>query len=147
MIRRIFERILFLFSYLLSIPEGTPERKPAAALMKTVAAKTKNDKNMKKVFSPEEIEEILAKRDYGGSLTPAEHKAIREEYRKIKRHANEMEKGNKDRLIVVPSLVTGDGFYKVFDFSALYYVYRLADRMGSERLQNKRSKRWMISIN
>lgn len=109
---------------------AAPAREPATALMKTVAARTGNEKNMKKVFSPEEIDDILARRDSGEALKPVEHKAIREKYRNIKRHAKEMKKGNKERLIVVPSIITGEGFYKVFDFSALYYVYRLADRMG-----------------
>ena len=104
--------------------------RPATELMKTVASKTMNEENIKKVFSREEIEEILTKRDSGIDITPSEHKAIREQYRRIKRHAKELEKGNQSRLIVVPSIVTGDGFYKVFDFSALYYVYRLAERMS-----------------
>ena len=110
---------------------------PATDLMKTVAAKTMNQKSLKKVFSPEEIEEILAKRDSGEKLTTAEQRAIEAEYRRIKRHVKEMEKGNNDRIIVVPSIKSNDGFYKVFDFSALYYVYRLADRMGrSAKLMN-----------
>ncbi len=104
--------------------------KPATELMKVVASKTMNEENIKIVFSREEIEEILTKRDSGIDITPSEHKAIREQYRRIKRHAKELEKGNQSRLIVVPSIVTGDGFYKVFDFSALYYVYRLAERMS-----------------
>ena len=113
--------------------------KPATELMKTVASKTLNEKNMKKVFSQDEIDEILARRDSGLEITPLEHKAIRERYRKIKRRAKELEKGNQGRLIVVPSIVTGDGFYKVFDFSTLYYVYRLADRMGRSA--------WLLSDN
>ena len=32
-------------------------------------------------------------------------------------------------IIVVPSLLGDAKFYKVFEFSALYYVYRLAERM------------------
>lgn len=118
-----------------STKKQTPE--PATKLMKTVAAKTMNKKNMNKVFSPEEIEEILAKRDSGEKLATVEQKAIEAEYRRIKRRAKEMEKGNQSRIIVVPSIKSGDGFYKVFDFSALYYVYRLADRMGrSAKLMN-----------
>ena len=72
----------------------------------------------------------MARRDAGEALESPEYQAIREEYRAIKRHAKELEKGNQSRLIVVPSIVTREGFYKVFDFSALYYVYNLADRMG-----------------
>ena len=84
--------------------------KPATELMKTVASKTLNEKNMKKVFSQDEIDEILARRDSGLEITPLEHKAIRERYRKIKRCVRELEKGNQGRLIVVPSIVTDDGF-------------------------------------
>ena len=115
------------------VDAALPAPEPATKLMKTVAAKTMNKKSMNKVFSPEEIEEILAKRDSGEKLATAEQKAIGAEYRRIKRRAKEMEKGNQSRIIVVPSIKSGDGFYKVFDFSALYYVYRLADRMGRMR--------------
>lgn len=104
--------------------------KPATDLMKMVAAKTMNEKNMKKVFTPEEIESILARRDSGEKLEPIEHKALKEQYRKMKRFAKDLEKGNKERLILVPSVSQGGNFYKLFEFSALYYVYRLADRMG-----------------
>ena len=108
---------------------NTP-RIPATKLMKTVASKTKNMKNMVKVFSPEEIEEIMARRDDGDELTQTEHKAIREQYRKMKRRVKEMEKGNREKIIAIPSITNKGGFYKLFDFSALYYVYRLANRMG-----------------
>ncbi len=115
----------------------SPGPEPATDLMKTVAARTMNQRSMKKVFSLEEIEEILAKRDNGEKLTTVEQRAIEAEYRRIKRHVKEMEKGNNGRVIVVPSIKSNDGFYKVFDFSALYYVYRLADRMGrSAKLMN-----------
>ena len=103
---------------------------PATDLMKMVAAKTLNEKNMEKVFTQEEIEDILMRRDSGEALEPIEHKVLKEQYRKMKRFVKGLEKGNKERLILVPSISQGGGFYKVFDFSALYYVYRLADRMG-----------------
>lgn len=103
---------------------------PATELMKVVAAKTFNEKNMAKVFTQEELEDILSRRDAGESLEPREHKALRDQYRKMKRQVKEMEKGNKERVILVPSISQKGEFYKLFDFSALYYVYRLADRMG-----------------
>lgn len=114
-----------------------PDKKPATPLMKRVAARTLNEKNMKKVFTQEEISEIMSKKSAGEKLTVEESTAIRAHYRKMKKRVKELEKGNQSRLIVVPSISQGDQFYKVFDFSALYYVYRLADRMGrNARLSN-----------
>lgn len=122
-------------------PQNQQEPEPATELMKTVASRTKHTKNLSKIFTQKDIEEILSRRDFGEKLSTAEHKAIEAEYRRIKRRAKEMEKGNRDRIIVVPSIKTNNGFYKVFDFSALYYVYRLADRMGrGARLLNDNDK-------
>ncbi len=111
-------------------------QEPATELMKAVAVKAANLKSLEKTLSAGELEEILAKRDAGETLELAERKALREKYRQIKRQVKEMEKGNKGRIIVMPA-ITSPNFYKVFDFSALYYVYRLADRMGrSARLMH-----------
>lgn len=106
------------------------DKAPATPLMKMVASKAPNPKNIKKVFSPEEIAEILAKKSEAGEISDEERNALKEQYRKIKRQVKEMEKGNQSRVIVFPSLTNGSGWYKVIEFSALYYVYRLADRMG-----------------
>ena len=115
-------------------------QEPATELMKAVATKAVNLNNLEKVFSPKDVEEILAKREAGGTLEPAERKALREKYRKIKRQVKEMERGNKGKIIVMPAITNPD-FYKVFDFSALYYVYRLANRMGrSARLMHDSDK-------
>ena len=80
-------------------PKARGEREPATELMKTVATKTDNVKNLGKVFTYDEIEEILMRRDDGEVLTPVEHKAIRDKYRKMKRQVKEMEEGNKEKQI------------------------------------------------
>lgn len=113
-----------------SLSKPDSEKKPATDLMKAVARKAPSPKNMKKVFTKEEIDEIIDRKEIGDQLDPEEKLAIKEQYRKIKRQVKEMEKGNQSRVIVFPSLTSGQGWYKVLDFSALYYVYRLADRMG-----------------
>lgn len=107
-----------------------PEKPPATRLMKMVAEKAPSSRRMQKVFTDEEIEDILKKRDQGRELETEERMVLKERYRKIKRQVKEMEKDNQSRLIVFPSLTNGDGWYKVVEFSALYYVYRLAERMG-----------------
>ena len=66
---------------------------PATELMKMVATKAPQEQKIKKVFDKGEIAEILAKRDAGEGLTAAEHVAIREEYRHMKRRVKELEKG------------------------------------------------------
>ncbi|MBQ2660580.1 hypothetical protein IJF93_00690 [Candidatus Saccharibacteria bacterium] len=119
---------------------------PATHLMKKVASLAPNAKSMKKVFSDEEIAEILDKRDAGEGLLPEEKVAIKDKYRKIKRQVKEMEKGNQSRVIVFPSLPSGDGWYKVIEFSALYYAYRLADRMGRSARVYKDSDKFSKAI-
>ena len=105
------------------------EKPPATELMKTVARKAPKNKAIQKVFSEEEIKEInrinVLEDNAGQDRT-----AAKEKYRKIKRLVKEMERGNNQKIIIFPSLVNGEGWYKVVEFSALYYVYRLAPRMG-----------------
>lgn len=105
------------------------KRKPATEVMKIVASRATNRKAMEKVFSPDEIEDILLKKEDGDELTKEENRKLRDVYRKMKRFAKDLEANNNQRIIVVPSLLGDAKFYKVFEFSALYYVYRLADRM------------------
>lgn len=105
------------------------EEKPATELMKTVAARTMNYKNMEKVFAPEELKEI-SERVTAEQRRRAESEAKRTEYRRMKQLVKQLEEGNKSRLYAIPSISQGEGFYKMFGFSALYYAYRLAPRMG-----------------
>lgn len=110
---------------------GSPAAKlPATALMKKVAEKAPHVEKMRKAFSKGEINEILARVDGGEIISTEERALLREKYRKIKRQVKEMEAGNQSKVIAFPSLTNGQGWYKVVEFSALYYVYRLADRMG-----------------
>lgn len=105
-------------------------KEPATAVMKAVASSTADKKKLAKTFSPMEIEEILAKREDGGKLEPAEIAAIRVKYRQIKRQVKDLECGNNSKLYLFPSITSGGDWYKMIEFSALYYVYRLAPRMG-----------------
>ena len=105
-------------------------REPATAAMKAVAESTADARKLTKSFSPNEIEEILAKRNSGGKLEPVETAAIRTKYRQIKHQIKELEHGNNSKLYIFPSITSGDNWYKLIEFSALYYVYRLAPRMG-----------------
>lgn len=103
----------------------------ATVLMKTVASKSLYIEKAKKVFTEEELAEIVARRNAGEEVHGADKMALREYYRKVKAHAKEMEAGNKSCIIVFPSYsARGDKWYKTIDFSALYYVYRLANKMG-----------------
>lgn len=67
---------------------------------------------------------------------------LRTKYRAIKRQVKEMEIGNLDRMIIFPSLVNGSEWYKLIEFSALYYAYRLAPRMGRKARVLKDSDRF-----
>lgn len=117
--------------------QKTTERKPATSVMKAVAERTMDRKRMQKDFTKEEIEDIIFKRQEGDELTKAETRALRERYRNMKRWVLEKEKTNRNQIICVPCIMDGKGFYKLFEVSALYYVYRLADRM--QRTANLRS--------
>ena len=106
------------------------DREPATAVMKQVARRTLDYHRLERDFTPEEIEDILFKREDGEELSKAEIKILRNQYRKMKRWAMAKEKTNVQQIICVPSLMDDKGFYKLFEISALYYAYRLADRMG-----------------
>jgi len=106
---------------------------PATSLMKTVARRSPGNRSLNAVFSEEERKEI-----FGSS--PEEMKrreeikqqkiAQKKEYLRIKKWVKEKEKDNRSKLYAFPSVGDDKGWYKMMDFSALYYAYRLADRMG-----------------
>lgn len=103
--------------------------------MKIVAARAPKKKKLDKSFTPGEIKEIQAMRSQNelseyDRLKREENRLRRDKYKRIKQLVREMEAGNKSRVIVFPQLTNGAGWYKVVEFSALYYVYRLSDRMG-----------------
>ncbi len=111
--------------------ENSLKMEEATEVMKAVAARTQASEEMlKKTFSKKEIDEIIARRDGGSSLEKEETIAIRTRYRRIKKLVKEMEYGNNQKIIVFPSLTSSGEWYKLIEFSALYYVYRLAARMG-----------------
>lgn len=117
------------------------QKKPATEIMKIVASKTENYEDMKRVFTDAEIKSIMQRRAVGESVDSAESAALKAKYREIKRWVLEAEKGNQSRVIVFPCITNGTGWYKVVEFSALYYAYRLADRMGRRaRVMNDSDK-------
>lgn len=119
-----------------------PEKKPATELMKRVAEKAPSKRKIMHDFSPAEQAEIFKNIQNDNSAikdTIQQQKdeiadeVRRELIRKVKRLAKEMELGNNSRIILFPSYSrngTKLEWYKMGDFSALYYTYRMADRMG-----------------
>lgn len=79
--------------------------------MKTVASKSFNPKILPKSFTKKEIAEILHRKADGDAVSKNENRKLRDEYRRIKRIAKEMEANNNQQIILVPSLV-GESFYE-----------------------------------
>ena len=114
----------------------------ATELMKTIAEKVPSKKKIMNDFSPAEQAEIFERIERGNARAKAlklkrddsiEDEERRELIRKIKRTAKEMEMGNQSRVILFPSYSRNGSelsWYKLGDFSALYYTYRMAERMG-----------------
>lgn len=124
-------------------PAPTPKHnsKPVPTdLMKAVAIKTPVRRKIDRDFPPEVATEIRQKlKEKKAAQSPeaiAKTEAERERREKIihiKKIAREMEKGNNSKIILFPSYSRHSDkleWYKMGDFSALYYVYRMADRMG-----------------
>lgn len=106
-------------------------------LMEKVARKVPVKSKINKDFPPEQAERILnsvKKREeekYGE--TDEQRMARREKIIEIKKTVREMEKDNRDKVILFPSFSRNPNsqpWYKMGDISALYYAYRMADRMG-----------------
>lgn len=106
-------------------------------LMEAVAMKAPVKSKIKKDFAPEQAEKILKTLKQQNAPTVTVDEETNEKRRKrivrIKRIAKEMEQGNKSKIIVFPSYSRKNDrleWYKMGDFSALYYAYRMATRMG-----------------
>ena len=113
--------------------KSAPVRKESATeLMKLVASKVPVESKIKRTFSEEETSEILAgspKSDKDATPDAEDRKNFKKEQKRIKRLVLEMEDTNRDKLIFYKSTYDGE-FYKALNTSALYYCYRLAQRMG-----------------
>ena len=120
---------------------GYPQKQEAASeLMKRVAIKAPIKKRMEADFSPAEAEEIrqrMRKIEQGQEELERERSEAELERRKkliqIKKTARELEKGNNSRIIMFPSYTKKKNdvdWHKMGDFSALYYAYRIATRLG-----------------
>lgn len=116
------------------------QNKPASDLMKAVAMHAPVKKKIDKDFSPAEAAEIKrnlaiqhAKKEELAKEETPEALTRREKIINIKKWAREIEKTNQDKLVIFPSYSRNSDkleWYKMADFSAMYYTYRMANRMG-----------------
>lgn len=114
------------------LQEGTVEVKPATELMKKVAAATLDREKMEKDFTPEEIKEIMARRVKQEEISKADSQKLSKMTRTNKKWVRLHAAGDYGRLFFYPSYTAKNGeiWYKTLDFSALYFVYNLAERIG-----------------
>lgn len=119
----------------------------ASDLMKVVAEKVPSKKKIEKDFSPAEQAEIYGKirqnqekeeevKKAGSNGEPEEDTAVTDAERKeravkAKHFAKELEAENRSKIIIFPSYsrIAEDKWYKMGDFSALYYAFRMSSRM------------------
>lgn len=113
------------FSDTASIEAGA-EKKPEepSEMMRMVVEAIPVKEKLKRTFSDAEAKQILDE-----NAEKEEHVAFKKELKRIKHLVLDMEAKNRDRVIFYKSSEDGK-FYKALDTSALYYAYRLADRMG-----------------
>ena len=104
-------------------------------LMEAVAMKAPVKSKIEKDFPPEVADKI--KRNLKDKKVmdadKEEEKERRKRIVKIKNLAKEMEQGNNSKVILFPSYSRKSdelSWYKMGEFSALYYVHRMAVRMG-----------------
>ncbi len=114
-------------------------KEPATPLMKAVASYAPSIAKMREDFTPNEIREInhiIAKREEAEISENAKSEdeiELRKKAIKVKRIAKKLESGNNSKLIFFPSYSKKTNeliWYKAGNFSALYYTYRVADRLG-----------------
>ena len=116
--------------------QATATNAPATDLMKKVAEKVPQTKKIRREFSQEDAAEIFDKIEKPSIKSEEEvelEQSQRELIYNIKKTAKRMELGNKDKIIIFPSYSRKSAnltWYKLGDFSAEYYLYRMADRMG-----------------
>lgn len=108
------------------------EVKPATELMKKVAEKATDKGKMSKVFSMKEIEEILEKKSKNQEVSAQEKQILTKVTRANKKWVKNHSVGEFGKIFLYPSYTGKDGavWYKMLDFSALYFVYYLAERMA-----------------
>lgn len=123
------EEELPLFAFDRAMAQAKEEKGPATAVMRAVAERTLDYRRMKKDFTPQEIEDIIFKRQEGDELTKEETRALCERYRKMKRWALEKEKTNRTQIIFVPCIIDNRGFYKLFEILARGWCLCGADRV------------------
>lgn len=109
-------------------PKTKSSEKAPNEMMQVVAQAVPVKKKLQRSFDKEEVERYLENK----RLQEEERelrKGFKNNLKRVKRLVLDMEATNRDRLILYQSSENGQ-FYKALDTSALYYAYRLADRMG-----------------
>lgn len=113
--------------------DSKKSKSSATDLMKIVAESIPIKNKLKKSFSEDEVRQILANSTKYMTEEERQERAAKDKFKKnlkrIKRLILDMEATNRDKLIFYQSSYEGQ-FYRALDTSALYYAYRLADRMG-----------------
>ncbi len=111
---------------------GNKPKEEPSEIMKMVASKVPNSKAVKKVFSDEEIEKIVARVNAGEILNPKENAELTKEYRRLKTMAVAYEEQMqvRNQLIAFPSIKGQGNWYKMIGISALYTAYRICPRIG-----------------
>lgn len=107
--------------------KASPDKKAPKSpseMMEIVARAVPVHKKLKRSFSDEEIAQFL-----DDKLEKTAHAEFKKEVKRIKRKVLDLEATNRTQLILYKSSENGD-FYKALDTSALYYAYRIAQRMG-----------------
>ncbi len=114
------------------IDETGMEITPANGLMKKVAESATDIEKMKQSFTPKEIQIILDKKRQDIEVSKNENTKLNKTTRVNKRWVKNRAAGDYSRIFLYPSYTSKDGkvWYKMIDFSALFFVYRLSDRMG-----------------
>lgn len=105
---------------------------PATPLMKKVAQFATDKEKMERVFTPDEIQEILNKKANHEEITKEEKERLSRHTRDVKRWVKNRAAGEYGKIFIYPSYTSESGavWYKMIDFSAIYFVRFLADRMG-----------------
>lgn len=104
----------------------------ATELMRRVAERATNIGRIDEYFTPEDIGKIMEKRRQGEETTKEEGQRASKATRANKKWVKTRAMGDYGRLFMYPSYTDSKGkiWYKMLDFSALYYAYCLADAMG-----------------
>ena len=128
----IKERIIVTKKKSMADPNDKIRKVEASELMKKVAAATGDEKKMKKVFSKEELTEIMGRIAEGEEAESEEKQGLTRQTRANKQWVINHSAGVYDKIFFYPSYTAKNGkvWYKALDFSALYFANHIAPRLG-----------------